>query len=79
MKIASQGLLDLDIRVRYAALGALAMLFIELAPKAQVKYHSEIVPVLVNLMLHESMLKMQTQATSAMLNFVTGLIPTKEN
>lgn len=49
------------------------MLFTELAPKAQIKYHAEVLPVLVNLMINEPLLKMQTQATSAVLNFVQGL------
>jgi len=61
------------MRVRYAGLSAMAMLFTELAPKAQIKYHAEVLPVLVNLMINEPLLKMQTQATSAVLNFVQGL------
>jgi hypothetical protein len=44
----------------------------------ELKFHSEIVPVLTNLMLNEDLLKMQTQATSAMLNFVSGLIPSDD-
>ncbi len=78
MEIACRGVVDPEVRVRYAGLSALAMLFTELAPKAQLKFHSEIVPVLTNLMLNEDLLKMQTQATSAMLNFVSGLIPSDD-
>lgn len=73
MQIASRGVQDTNVRVRYAGLSALAMLFTELAPKAQIKYHAEVLPVLVNLMISEPLLKMQTQATSAVLNFVQGL------
>lgn len=55
------------------------MLFTELAPKAQVKYHQEVLPVLVNLMINEPILKMQTQATSALLNFINGLNQDQED
>jgi hypothetical protein len=34
MKLASSGVTDPEVRVRYAGLGAIAMLFTELAPKA---------------------------------------------
>jgi len=78
MEIACRGVVDPEVRVRYAGLSAVGMLFTELAPKVQLKFHGEIVPVLTNLMLNEDLLKMQTQATSAMLNFVNGLIPTDE-
>lgn len=35
-------------------------------------------PVLIKLMLEEPLLKMQTQATSAALNFVSGLMKSEE-
>ena len=73
MVIASKGVQDPNTRVRYAGLSAIGMIFTDLAPKAQIKYHAEVLPVLINLMVNEPLMKMQTQATSAVLNFVQGL------
>ena len=70
---ASRGVQDAEMRVKYAGLSSMGMLFTELAPQAQQKYHSEVLPVLMNLMVNEPLLKMQTQATSAVLNFISGM------
>ena len=70
MVLASKGVQDPNTRVRYAGLSAIGMIFTDLAPKAQIKYHAEVLPVLINLMVNEPLMKMQTQATSAVLNFV---------
>jgi len=73
IKTASKGIQDENARVRYTSLIAMAMLFANLGPAVQYKYHAELMPVLIKLMLEEPLVKMQAQATSAMLNFVTGL------
>jgi hypothetical protein len=39
MKLACQGIMDQNVRVRHAGLSCLALLLTELAPKAQKKYH----------------------------------------
>lgn len=71
--MASTGVQDPDLRVRYAALGALAELMDHLSPYVQVKYHTELMPVLARLMISEPTLKMQTQATRTVLSFCQGL------
>ena len=38
VSMCTRGAEDANVRVRYAALSGLAMLFTELAPKVQVKY-----------------------------------------
>jgi len=57
----------------------MGMLFTELSPKVQQKYHSEVLPVLMGLMMNESLIKMQTQATSAVLNFISGMTTDEES
>jgi hypothetical protein len=57
MKIACSGIMDENIRVRYAGLSCLALLLTELSPKAQTKYHQELMPVLMKLMATETMIK----------------------
>lgn len=73
MKLACAGLIDEHPRVRYAGLSCLALLLTELAPKAQKKYHAELMPVLMKMMAAETMLKIQTHAVSATINFARGL------
>ena len=73
MQMASAGVQDPDQRVRYAALGALSALMQQLSPYVQIKYHSDLMPVLGRLMVEEPALKMQTQATRAVLAFCSGL------
>lgn len=58
MKMVSDGVQDSDLRVRYAALGALAELLAHLSPYVQVKYHTDLMPVLTRLMVSEPTLKM---------------------
>jgi hypothetical protein len=71
--LAKQGVSDAHYRVKYAGLGAMAMIYRECAPNAQQKTQHEVLPVLVKLMLEEPLIKMQTQATSVVLSFVNGL------
>ena len=73
MQTASAGVNNSDQRVRYAALGALSQLMEQLSPYVQIKYHSELMPILCGLMVSESNLKMQTQATRSVLAFCKGL------
>ena len=61
------------MRVRYAGLSCLALLLTELAPKAQKKYHQELMPVLIKMMNEEGLIKMQTHAVSTVINFANGL------
>ena len=74
MKMAAGGLLDPHPRVRYEALTAMGLLLTELAPDAQKKYHDQLIGVLLKMMREEQLLKLRTQATSCMVNFVRGLI-----
>lgn len=73
MTLACQGVADPEPRVRYAGLSCLGLLLTELAPKAQKKFHGELLPVLLRLMREEQMLKLQTHAVSTVINFVNGL------
>jgi CII-binding regulator of phage lambda lysogenization HflD len=73
MKMACMGVLDENVRVRYAGLSCLALLLTELSPKAQKKYHQELMPVLLNMMSTESLIKMQTHTVSTVINFANGL------
>ena len=72
--MSATGLLDSHPRVRYEALTSLALLLTELAPDAQKKYHDQLIPILLKLMQEETLIKLKTQATSCMVNFVRGLI-----
>lgn len=73
MKMACMGIMDENLRVRYGGLSCLALLLTELAPKAQKKYHQELMPVLLKMMSTESLIKMQTHAVSTVINFANGL------
>lgn len=42
------------------------------------KYHSDLVNALLKLMREEQYIKLQTQASSCMVNFVRGLVNTEE-
>jgi len=53
MKMSCSGLVDSNYRVRYAGLSCTALLLTETAPKAQYKYHTELVPMLVKMMQEE--------------------------
>jgi hypothetical protein len=55
-------------------LTSLGLLLNQLSPDAQQKYHQDLAPVLIKMMNSEELIKMQTQATSCMVNFVNGLI-----
>ena len=74
MKMSATGLLDPHPRVRYEALTSLGLLLTELAPDAQKKFHDQLIGILLNLMQEEQYIKLKTQATSCMVNFVRGLI-----
>ena len=74
MKMSASGLLDPHPRVRYEALTSLGLLLTELAPHAQKKYHDQLIMVILKMMQEEQLIKVKTQATSAMVNFVRGLI-----
>ena len=74
MKMAASGLMDPHPRVRYEALTSLGLLLTELAPEAQKKYHDQLIMVILKMMQDEQLIKLRTQATSAMVNFVRGLI-----
>ena len=73
MQTASKGVKDGDARVRYAAFGALSSLMTYLAPVAQIEFHGELVPEIAKHMANEPLLKMQAQATNAMLAMCSGL------
>lgn len=73
MRTACAGMVDENARVRYAGLSCLALLLTELSPKAQKKYHGELMPQLMKMMSTETVLKTQTHAVSATINFARGL------
>ena len=73
MKLACSGLVDANPRVRYAGLTCLALLLTEFSPKTQKKFHGDLMPVLIQMMTNESLIKLQTQAVSTVINFVKGL------
>lgn len=64
--------------MRYEALSALAKLLTVLAPKAQYKFHAELVPVLTRLMCDETSNKMKTKAGDALSSFFEGLLADEE-
>jgi hypothetical protein len=74
MKIACAGIMDENPRVRYSGLSCLALLLTELSPKAQKKFHSELMPVLMKMMTEENLIKMQSHTVSTIINFARGLI-----
>ena len=74
MRMSATGLMDPHPRVRYEALTSLGLLLTELAPDAQKKFHSQLIEVLLKMMANEEYIKLKTQATSCMVNFVRGLI-----
>lgn len=78
MKLACSGIIDSDPRVRYSGLSATALLLTELAPEAQIKFHSELLPVLINIMENEPVLKLKCQAVSCVINFVRGFLNEEE-
>jgi hypothetical protein len=79
MKVACSGIVDENLRVRYAGLSCLALLLTELSPKAQRKYHQELMPALMKIMATETMIKVQTHAVSTVINFVRGLTEEEED
>ena len=78
MTMACTGVQDPNPRVRYAGLSCLALLLTELAPKAQKKFHAELMPVLMRLMNEEALIKMQTHTVSTIINFAKGLLAEDE-
>ena len=58
MVMACKGVADTNIRVRHAGLSCLALLLTELSPKAQKKFHADLMPVLLNMMKNEALIKM---------------------
>ena len=73
LQTATQGVKDGDIRVRYAAFGALSSLMTYLAPAVQLQFHKQLVPEIASHMANEPLIKMKTQATAAMLALCSGL------
>lgn len=78
IKLACSGIMDEHIRVRYAGLSCLALLLTELEPRAQYKFHSELMPVLLKMMIEEPLIKMQTHVVSTLINFSRGLLSVDE-
>lgn len=79
MKLACAGIMDENSRVRYAGLSCLALLLTELSPKAQKKYHGELMPVLMKMMTSETTIKIQTHVVSTIINFAKGLLNEDED
>ncbi len=74
IRMSASGLLDPHPRVRYESLTSLGLLLSVLCPDAQKRFHDQLIPVLLKMMEGEEMIKVRTQATSCMVNFVRGLI-----
>ena len=79
MQMSCAGMIDPNMRVRYAGLSCTALILTELSPKAQKTFHSELVPMLVKMMGSESILKMKTHSVSTMINFVRGFVNEEED
>jgi hypothetical protein len=73
LQYISNGLVHEHVRVKYAALTALAFLLEDTAPLIQKKYHSNVLPAICKLM-QESNLRLTTQACSTLVNFLRGLV-----
>jgi hypothetical protein len=78
MKMACSGLVDSHPRVRFAGLSCTALLLTEISPKAQYKFHAELMPMFINMMTKETLIKIQTHAVSTTINFTQGLINEEE-
>jgi hypothetical protein len=74
MKMACSGIIDENPRVRYSGLSCVALLLTELAPTAQKKYHTDLMPVFLNMLTTEQTLKIQTHVVSTIINFAKGLM-----
>ena len=79
MKMAASGVEDSHPRVKYAGLTCLGLMLSEHSPKAQKKYHAEIMPKLMSIMQNDPVVKIKAQAVSATINFVRDLIVIDEN
>lgn len=73
-QMSASGIVNENPRVRFEAMQCTALLIQDLSPNFQMKFHGELVPVLVRLMKEESHLKMQTQAVCVLTAFISGLI-----
>lgn len=62
-----------DPRVVYATITAVALLCNEYSPDIQQKYHKEILENFLKIMKDDRYLKLQKQATSALVNFCQGI------
>lgn len=78
MQIGCKGIIDQHPRVRYAGLSCVALLLTELAPIAQIKFHTELMPVLIQMMNNETLNKLKAHAVSTTINFVRGFINDEE-
>ncbi|CAI2376389.1 unnamed protein product [Moneuplotes crassus] len=78
MRLSAAGVVDSHPRVQYAGLTCLGLMITEQAPKAQKKYHAEIMPQLMSIMKSDCYMKIKTQATSAAVSFVRELIQVDE-
>ena len=74
MTLNSPGIVDPHPRVRYQAMMSLGLIMNTQSPQLQMKYHAELMPVLLKLMKDEEKIKMKAQAVSVSCNFVRGLI-----
>lgn len=79
MRMAASGCVDPHPRVKYAGLTCLGLMLQEQAPKAQKKFHAEILPQLMTIMDQDELFKIKATATSAAINFVRELITVDEN
>jgi hypothetical protein len=75
----SNGLVHEHVRVKYAALTALAFLLEDVAPLIQKKYHSNVLPAICKLMQESNSLRLTTQACSTLVNFLRGLMKDQED
>lgn len=79
MRTACSGMVQSHVRVRYASLSCTALLLTDLSPRAQKKFHQDMVPQLIKMMSEETLLKMKTHAVSTMINFTRGFLNTDED
>lgn len=77
-KTACGGVLDTNVRVKFASLASMTEIFTSLAPQVQQKYHADVIPMVVKLMKDEPTVKMQVQAATTLQSFISGFILDEE-
>lgn len=78
VKLIGQGLFDSHERVRYSALMALGLILNVASPQIQMQHHGDLMQVFLNMMQNENLIKLKSQAVSATINFVRGMVESED-